>query len=210
MKERFTQTVLDLGCGAGGGRAGARAARCLRAGPSGSRPSKAQQAKKEAFGLSRDVAQLKKQIDNADYLKAQARASAAASDTARAADEVRCKQVTGRWEEFFLRRLQQINPAVEAAFIDPADFTIRVMERNEADKSFDDSSVGGSLKVVTNVALLLALRDLGRVDAQVRVPPLLIIDSPLSGLGSTSLDQETSLRLIDTLISIAADPATDG
>ncbi|MFI8326395.1 hypothetical protein [Streptomyces sp. NPDC085529] len=180
----------------------------------------AQQAEKEAFGLSRDVAQLKKQIDNADYLKAQAlaitaakermKAAQAARDAAKAADEVRRKEVTGRWSEFFLRRLQQINPAVEAAFIDPADFTTRVKERNEADKSFDDSSVGGSPKAVTNIALLLALRDLGRVDAQVRVPPLLIIDSPLSGLGSTGLDQETSLRLIDTLFSIAADAATDG
>ncbi|WP_435192200.1 hypothetical protein [Streptomyces sp. bgisy126] len=181
---------------------------------------KAQQAEKEAFGLSRDVAQLKKQIDNADYLKAQAlaitaakermKAAQATRDAAKAADEVRRKEVAGRWEKFFLRRLQQINPAVEAAFIDPADFTTRVKERNEADKSFDDSSVGGNPKAVTNIALLLALRDLGRVDAQVRVPPLLIIDSPLSGLGSTGLDQETSLRLIDTLISIAAAPATDG
>ncbi|MGW4049520.1 hypothetical protein ACWENA_01690 [Streptomyces sp. NPDC004779] len=181
---------------------------------------KAQQAEKEAYGLSRDVAQLKKQIDNADYLKAQAqaittakermKAAQAARDAAKTADDVRRKEVTGRWSEFFLRRLQEINPAVEAAFIDPADFTTRVKEHNEADKSFDDSSVGGNPKAVTNIALLLALRDLGRVDAQVRVPPLLIIDSPLSGLGSTGLDQEMSLRLIDTLISIAADPATDG
>ncbi|MEU0401619.1 hypothetical protein ABZ318_15515 [Streptomyces sp. NPDC006197] len=180
----------------------------------------AQQAEKEAFGLSRDVAQLKKQIDNADYIKAQAQviaeakkrmtAAQAARDAAKAADEVRRKEVTARWSEFFLQRLRQINPAVESAFIDPADFTTRVKERDEADKSFDDSSVGGNPKAVTNIALLLALRDLGRADAQVRVPPLLIIDSPLSGLGSTGLDHETSLRLIDTLISVAAAPATDG
>ncbi|MFI0990649.1 hypothetical protein [Streptomyces exfoliatus] len=180
----------------------------------------AQQAEKEAFGLSRDVAQLKKQIDNADYIKAQAqviteakermKAAQAVRDAAKSADEVRRKEVTGRWTELFLKRLQQINPAVETAFIDPADFTTRVKERDEADKSFDDSSVGGNPKAVTNIALLLALRDLGRSDVQVRVPPLLIIDSPLSGLGSTGLDHETSLRLIDTLISVAADPATDG
>lgn len=180
----------------------------------------AQRAEKEAFGLSRDVAQLKKQIDNADYIKAQAqviteakarmKATQGARDTAKNADEVRRKEVTGLWSEFFLKRLQQINPAVETAFIDPADFTTRVKERDEADKSFDDSSVGGNPKAVTNIALLLALRDLGRCDAKVRVPPLLIIDSPLSGLGSTGLDHETSLRLIDTLISVAADPAADG
>ncbi|MEU9900727.1 hypothetical protein ACIBCS_36280 [Streptomyces phaeochromogenes] len=43
-----------------------------------------------------------------------------------------------------------------------------------------------------------------------RVPPLLIIDSPLAGLGSTGLDQETSVRLMDTLISIADAPSSDG
>ncbi|MFD3997118.1 hypothetical protein [Streptomyces sp. NPDC058583] len=180
----------------------------------------AQHAEKEAFGLSRDVAQLKKQIDNADYIKAQAqvitdaktrmKAAQAARDAAKNADEVRRKEVTVLWSDFFLKRLQQINPAVETAFINPADFTTRVKERDEADKSFDDSSVGGNPKAVTNIALLLALRDLGRADAKVSVPPLLIIDSPLSGLGSTGLDHATSLRLIDTLISVAADPAADG
>ncbi|MFF9150429.1 hypothetical protein ACF1BN_36870 [Streptomyces sp. NPDC014861] len=152
---------------------------------------KAQQTEKEAFGLSRDVAQLKKQIGNADCLKALARAITAVKermkaaqvtrDTAKAAAEVHRKEVTGRREEFFPRRRQQISPAVEAAFIDPAGFTTRVKERNEAEKSFDGSSMGGNPKAVTNIALLLALSDLGRVDAQVRVPPLLITDSPLSG-----------------------------
>lgn len=112
--------------------------------------------------------------------------------------------------EFFLARLRQINPAVETAHIDPHDFTTLVKERNEANKTFDDSSVAGSPKVATNVALLLALRDLGRVNAAVRVPPLLIIDSPLAGLGATGLDHDTSLRLIDTLISISNDPSADG
>ncbi|MFH8371374.1 hypothetical protein [Streptomyces sp. NPDC018031] len=182
--------------------------------------SAAQQAEKEAFGLSRDVAQLKRQTENADYLRAQAQvvkeakermeAAQAARDAAQVADAVRRKEVTGRLSEFFLARLRQINPAVESAHLDPHDFTTLVKERDEVDKSFDDSSVAGSPKVATNVALLLALRDLGRVDTAVRVPPLLIIDSPLAGLGSTGLDHDTSLRLIDTLISIANDPSADG
>ncbi|MER8116034.1 hypothetical protein [Streptomyces sp. NPDC094031] len=56
--------------------------------------------------------------------------------------------------------------------------------------------------------MLLSLRDLGRTDPAVRVPPLMIIDSPLADLGA--VDQATGLRLIDTLIDIAGDPSSDG
>jgi hypothetical protein len=123
---------------------------------------------------------------------------------------VRRKEVTTRWSEFFLARLKQINPEVEPVSIDPADFTTRVKEQHTVDKTFADSSVAGSPKVATNVALLLALRDLGRVDPGVRVPPLLVIDSPLAGLGSQGLDHATGLRLIDTLIDIADESSPDG
>ncbi|WP_069766766.1 hypothetical protein [Streptomyces sp. LUP30] len=104
-----------------------------------------------------------------------------------------------------LCRLQQINPDVETASIDPGDFTTRVKQRHSADKRFAESSVAGTPKVATNVALLLALRDLG-----VRVPPLLIIDSPLTGLGAQGLDHASGMRLIDTLIDIADDASPDG
>ncbi|WP_438453118.1 hypothetical protein [Streptomyces asiaticus] len=180
----------------------------------------AQQSEKEAHGLSRDVAQLKRRLEDADYISAQEKvietaketmeAAQAARDAVQTAHEVRRKEVTARWSEFFLERLRQINPAVETAYIDPLDFTTRVKEQDEVDKTFADSSVGGSPRVATNVALLLGLRDLGRVDRSVRVPPLLIIDSPLAGLGATGADHDTSLRLIDTLISIADDPSPDG
>ncbi|MBF6047993.1 hypothetical protein GO001_22705 [Streptomyces sp. NRRL B-1677] len=180
----------------------------------------AQQAEKEAHGLSRDVAQLKERLESADYINAQEQviraakeqmeAAQAARDAAVTAHEVRRKEVTGRWSEFFLARLKQINPEVETAHIDPVDFTTRVKERHTADKTFAESSVAGSPKVATNVALLLALRDLGRVDRGVRVPPLMIIDSPLAGLGAQGLDHDTGLRLIDTLIDIADDPSPDG
>jgi hypothetical protein len=180
----------------------------------------AQQAEKEAHGLSRDVAQLKERLDSADYISAQEKAiqtakeqmeaAQAARDAAVTAHDVRRKEVTAHWSEFFLARLQQINPDVETAFIDPSDFTTRVKERHAADKTFAESSVAGSPKVATNVALLLALRDLGRVDPAVRVPPLMIIDSPLAGLGAQGLDHATGLRLIDTLIAIANDASPDG
>ncbi|KAF0646861.1 hypothetical protein K701_26550 [Streptomyces fradiae ATCC 10745 = DSM 40063] len=180
----------------------------------------AQQAEKEAHGLSRDVAQLKERLESADYISAQEQviraakeqmdAAQAARDAAVTAHEVRRKEVTGCWSEFFLTRLKQINPEVETAHIDPVNFTTRVKERHTADKTFAESSVAGSPKVATNVALLLALRDLGRVDPTVRVPPLMIIDSPLAGLGAQGLDHDTGLRLIDTLIDIADDPSPDG
>jgi hypothetical protein len=180
----------------------------------------AQQAEKEAHGLSRDVAQLKERLESADYISAQEQViraakeqmdtAQAARDTAVTAHEVRRKEVTGRWSEFFLARLKQINPEVETAHIEPVGFTTRVRERHTADKTFAESSVAGSPKVATNVALLLALRDLGRVDPDVRVPPLMVIDSPLAGLGAQGLDRATGLRLIDTLIDIADDSSTDG
>jgi hypothetical protein len=66
----------------------------------------------------------------------------------------------------------------------------------------------GSPKAITNIAALLSLRDLGRTDPAVRVPPLLIIDSPLADLGA--VDQATGHRLIDTLIDVASDTSPDG
>ncbi|MFJ4836345.1 hypothetical protein ACIP79_41610 [Streptomyces sp. NPDC088747] len=137
-------------------------------------------------------------------------AAQAARDASKTAHDVRRKDVTGRWSQFLLDRLRQINPAVETASVDPHDFTIRAKERGEPVRTFTDISVGGSPRAAANVALLLSLRDLGRADPTVRVPPLLVIDSPLAGLGSTELDQETSVRLIDTLTSVAAAPSPDG
>ncbi|MFD5098942.1 hypothetical protein [Streptomyces albidochromogenes] len=180
----------------------------------------AQHAEKEAHGLSRDIAQLKERLESADYISAQEQvikaakeqmdAAMAARDAAVTAHDVRRKEVTALWSQFFLTRLQQINPDIETASIDRSDFTTRVKERNTTDKTFAESSVAGSPKVTTNVALLLALRDLGRVDPGVRVPPLLVIDSPLSGLGANGLDHDTGLRLIETLIDIADDASPDG
>ncbi|MFD8731363.1 hypothetical protein [Streptomyces sp. NPDC059611] len=174
----------------------------------------AQQAEKLAQGLSRESARLKEWLDSSDYLakqqivinaaKAEMERAQNTWDTALAAHEVRRKEIVGRWTELFLLRLQQINPNVETAYIDAADFTTRVKEHNDPDKGFADCFVMGSPKVVINVALLLSLRDLGRTDPGVRVPPLLIIDSPLADLGV--VDRATGDRLID----IASDTSSDG
>ncbi|WP_159107526.1 P-loop NTPase family protein [Streptomyces rubrogriseus] len=178
----------------------------------------AQQAEKSAHGLSRDVARLKQWLESSDFIttqqqvidaaKADMETAKDARDAALTAHEVRRKEIVARWTELFLARLQQINPDVETAYIDPTDFTTRVKERGHPDKTFTESSVAGSPRVVINVALLLALRDLGRTDAAVRVPPLMIIDSPLADLGA--VDQATGLRLVDTLIDVAGDPSSDG
>ncbi|MFJ5850784.1 hypothetical protein [Streptomyces sp. NPDC092903] len=178
----------------------------------------AQQAEKLAHGLSREAARLKEWLDSSDYLakqqividaaKAEMEKAQDGRDVALAAHAVRRKEVVGRWTELFLVRLQQINPSVETAYIDPADFTIRVKEHNDPDKIFADCSVMGSPKVVINVAALLSLRDLGRTDPGVRVPPLLIIDSPLADLGA--VDRATGDRLIDALINVASDTSSDG
>jgi hypothetical protein len=178
----------------------------------------AQQAEKAAHGLSREAARLRQWMESSNFIndqqqiidatKADTEQAETVRDAARTAHEARRKELIALWTELFLARLQQINPAIETAYIDPADFTTRVKERAEPDKTFAESSVAGSPKVVTNVALLLSLRDLGRTESAVRVPPLLIIDSPLADLGA--VDQATGLRLIDTLIDIADDPSTDG
>ncbi|MEU2027020.1 hypothetical protein ABZ565_33545 [Streptomyces sp. NPDC016469] len=110
--------------------------------------------------------------------------------------------------ELFLARLQQINPDVETAYINPVDFTTRSKVRNEPDKAFPVCSVTGSPKIIINVGALLSLRDLGRVESAVRVPPLLIIDSPLADLGA--VDRATRDRLIDTPIDVASDASSDG
>ncbi|TGZ16024.1 hypothetical protein DV517_09970 [Streptomyces sp. S816] len=81
-------------------------------------------------------------------------------------------KVIARWTELFLVRLQQINPDVETAYIGHTDSITRVKERDEADKTFTESSVAASPKIVTNVVMLLSLCDLGRADPAVCVPPL--------------------------------------
>ncbi|MFJ2170386.1 hypothetical protein [Streptomyces griseofuscus] len=223
MKLRSLQEALDAALAAAE-KAEDTAAAALKARDTydqhGLQPARAaaQQAEKTAHGLSRDVARLKEWLDSSDYIntqqqiidaaKADMEKAKAARDAALSAHEVRRKEVIARWTELFLARLQQINPDVETAYIDPTDFTTRVKERDNPDKTFAESSVAGSPKVVTNVAMLLSLRDLGRIDPAVRVPPLMIIDSPLADLGA--VDQATGLRLIDTLIDIAGDPSSDG
>ncbi|MEU6628898.1 hypothetical protein ABZ905_11470 [Streptomyces parvus] len=52
------------------------------------------------------------------------------------------------------------------------------------------------------------MRDLGRLDAGVRVPQVLIIDSPLAELGAVA--QATGERLIGALIDVASDTSSDG
>ncbi|MGW7520426.1 hypothetical protein ACWGJ2_33080 [Streptomyces sp. NPDC054796] len=120
----------------------------------------AQQAEKDTHGLSRDISQLKRRLEDAGYISAQKKgvkaaqqemeAAQAARDAAKTTHGVRRKEATGRWSEFFLARLRQITPGVETASTGPQDFTTRVKERDEVDKTFAENSVAGSPKAATN------------------------------------------------------------
>ncbi|MER5312427.1 hypothetical protein ABT034_32145 [Streptomyces sp. NPDC002773] len=110
-----------------------------------------------------------------------------------------------RWSELFLARVREIDPSKNIATIDAEDFTTLV-----DGKAFEDSSVAGGPKTVTNIAVLLSLRDLAREEPTVIVPPFLLIDSPLSGFGAQGLDEQISTRLLKALITAADDPSPDG
>ncbi|MEV0937741.1 hypothetical protein ACIBMX_48735 [Streptomyces phaeochromogenes] len=170
---------------------------------------------KEAQQLGGELVQLKYRLKDAAYITAQEQnlhaykemkeAAEASRDAAVGAHQDHRKSLAQQWSQFFLARLRQINPAVESAVIDPQDFTVRIREKNSAVKAFHESSVAGSPKAVINIVMLLALRDLGRAVPTVCVPPVLIVDSPLTGLGAGGIDQDTGIRLLDTLIDAAHD-----
>lgn len=176
---------------------------------------------KTADRLSGEVAQLRRRLNDADFIavqeqqvrsrKEEMEEAEARRDTAQTAHDQRRKELVHQWSVFFLARLQQIRPAVETAVISPEDFTTLVRERNdEGAQFFHEGAVAGHARAVINIAMLLALRDLGRAVSAVRVPPLMIIDCPLAGLDTGDEDQESGLRLLNTLVTAAGEPDEDG
>jgi hypothetical protein len=132
----------------------------------------------------------------------------AAEDDLKAATEERStrrKERVALWSQFLLARVREIDPSIDHASIDPDDYTALV-----DNTTFEDSSVAGGPRTIRNVCVLLALRDLGRAVPAVLVPPLLVIDSPANGFGAIDADQQISRRLMDQIITVAADPSTDG
>lgn len=170
---------------------------------------------KTAHGLAKEIEQLVERLKEADYEAVQERkvkacekakqAACRARDTARSEREQRRKALLTRWSELFLARVREIDPSKDTAVIDPEDFTTLVQGKN-----FGDSSVAGGPKTLTNIAVLLSLRDLARKEPDVTVPPFVLIDSPFSGFGAQGLDEQTSSRLLQTLTTAADDPSPDG
>ncbi|MFF8572714.1 hypothetical protein ACF07F_35280 [Streptomyces sp. NPDC015237] len=176
---------------------------------------KVHELEKTAHGMSKELEQLAVRLEEAGYIAAQEREVKSREeeraavfrdrDAARTAREQRRKELLHRWSELFVARVREIDPSKSTATIDAKDFTTLV-----DGKAFEDSSVAGGPKTVTNIAVLLSLRDLAREESDVTVPPFLLIDSPLSGFGAQGLDEQTSSRLLKALITAADDPSPDG
>ncbi|NEB79540.1 hypothetical protein G3I40_30620 [Streptomyces sp. SID14478] len=176
---------------------------------------------KKAERLSVEVEQLKRRLNDADFIavqeqqvrsrKEEMEQAQVRRDIAQRAHDQRRKELVHQWSAFFRTRLRQIRPAVETAVISPEDFTTLVREHHdEGAQLFTEGAVAGHARAVINIAMLLSLRDLGRAVPAVRVPPLMIIDCPLAGLDTGKADQETGLRLLNTLAAAADDRDEDG
>ncbi|WP_413114447.1 hypothetical protein ACK1X7_00100 [Streptomyces sp. CY1] len=181
----------------------------------GPQRTKVHELEKTAHGLSKEIEQLAVRLEEASYIAVQEREVKAREqdrkdafrerDAARTEHAQRRKELLHRWSELFLSRVREIDPSKNVATIDAENFTTLV-----DGKVFEDSSVAGGPKTVTNVAVLLSLRDLAREEPSVTVSPFLLIDSPLSGFGAQGLDEQTSTRLLTALITASDDPSADG
>jgi hypothetical protein len=172
------------------------------------------EAEKNASALGGEVAQLGRRLEEVEIVFAldaelevlDAAREAAKNDleAARGERAHRRKEILAQWSALQLARVREIDPLIQEAYI-TADF-----EPFVDGKPFDDSSVSGGPKTLRNICTLLSLRDLGRIVPTVRIPPLMIIDSPLSGFGAQGVDAQIGARLMDQIIAVAADPSPDG
>ncbi|WP_421107044.1 hypothetical protein [Streptomyces sp. NEAU-S77] len=172
-------------------------------------------AEKRASRLAGEVSQLERRLKEIEYILSLQEELAALVQERKAAQEslaaareeraVRRKDRIGLWSQFLLARVREVDPRIDQAFIDPEDYSCLVDRM-----PFEDSSVAGGRRMMRNVCVLLALRDLGRAVAEVTVPPLLVIDSPVYSTGEHAEDQLIGTRLVEQLISVGADPAADG
>ncbi len=126
-------------------------------------------------------------------------------DAARAERQERRTDITALWSRHVLARLQAILPDTREISIDPHDYSITV-----DGKAFDEISVAGGPKTALNVAVLLSLQDLARSVPGILVPPLVIIDAPLTGFSSEGLDHETSRRMMEQILGAAETASADG
>ncbi len=126
-------------------------------------------------------------------------------DAARAERQERRTELATLWSQYLLARLKAILPNTNEVRIDPQDYSVTV-----DGKAFHDISVAGGPKTAVNVAALLSLQDLARSVPDILVPPLLIIDAPLTGFSSQGLDQDTSRRMMEQILGAADAAGTKG
>lgn len=172
------------------------------------------EAEKKASALGGEVAQLGLRLEEVEIvfaldaelevLDAARKAAKEGLDAAQGERAHRRKEILAQWSALLLARVREIDPLIQEAYITEG------FEPFVDGKPFDDSSVSGGPKTLRNICTLLSLRDLGRIVPTVRIPPLMIIDSPLSGFGAQGVDAQIGARLMDQIIAVAADPSPDG
>lgn len=115
------------------------------------------------------------------------------------------KALVTRWSHFFEVRMKATDPRVRSASIAPEDFSPVVNGR-----PFDAQAVAGAVLTSINVNAALSLRDLAREVPAVVLPGFLMIDSPLSGLGTHGHDQKVGELLLQSLTDSANRPDDRG
>lgn len=115
------------------------------------------------------------------------------------------KALAERWSVFFEKRMKATDPQVRSASIDADDFSPLVNGR-----PFDAQAVAGAVLVRININAMLALRDLMIEVPAVLLPGFLMIDSPLSGLGTHGHDREAGETMLRTLADCAIRPDAQG
>ncbi|WP_414166390.1 hypothetical protein ACMATS_00315 [Streptoverticillium reticulum] len=115
------------------------------------------------------------------------------------------KALVTRWSLFFEERMKATDAQVRSASIDAEDFSPLVNGR-----PFEAQAVAGAVLVRVNINAMLALRDLMREVPAIRLPGFLMIDSPLSGLGTQGHDRQACETMLRALVDCAIRPDTQG
>ncbi|QRX94953.1 hypothetical protein [Streptomyces noursei] len=151
----------------------------------------------------RELAELIDLRDELPHLERDKERAEAAYTAARQDTDQIVKQGTDRWSNHLLRRMQACDPETTTASIGPEDFSVPLNG-----SPFDARAVVGHGMTRTNVSTWLALRDPAREVPAMPVPQFLIVDSPSTGLDSSTVDQRTGTALLNSLTPDAAPAST--
>ncbi|WP_414170969.1 hypothetical protein ACMATS_38295 (plasmid) [Streptoverticillium reticulum] len=144
--------------------------------------------------------------DHLASAKGKAQEEFTGAETAETNVSEHAKALAQRWSFFFEKRMKATDPQVRSASIDADGFSPLVNGR-----SFDAQAVAGAVLVRININAMLALRDLMAEVPAILLPGFLLIDSPLSGLGTHGHDREAGEMMLRTLTDCALRPdAQDG